>query len=120
MTRSNPPPRTAPSTCVGGCTPSTGWRSALCPARWVAFGLLAAAAACGGAPQPRGTAPGTTALVLPAAVMTSPEAAYCATKGGQVRPEPLPGGGIRAMCFLPDHRIAEIGALYRVEVVDRL
>ncbi len=108
------PPTTPPikgRTC--GPTP-------LCPARLTALGLLVLAAACGGAPNPRTTTAAPTAARLSPETMSSPQAAYCARKGGTVRAEALSNGTVRAMCHLPDHRIAEIGALYRVEVVDGL
>ncbi len=91
----------------------------MCWAQVLAGALLLAAAACGGAPNPPVAETGRGGAILPAATLASPEARYCLSKGGQVQAEPGPQG-VRALCALPDHRLAEIGALYRAEVSDPL
>lgn len=102
-----------------GCS-RTGIGAPFCAARVVAVGLLLAAAACGGAPNPPvQAATGRAAVAPPAGAMTTPAGRYCLSKGGRVLGENGPQG-LRSMCHLPDHRVAEVGALYRAEVVDPL
>ncbi|MFB2595161.1 DUF333 domain-containing protein [Paracoccus sp. p4-l81] len=113
-------PGTAYATRDQGRDRRTASLRRICPAQATALVLVSLAAACGGSPNPpTASAQGGGAATVSAATLASPQANYCRQKGGTIRGEAGPGG-VRAMCHLPDHRIAEIGALYRVEVVERL
>lgn len=66
------------------------------------------------------TSPQVKPVQLAPGVLSGPAAKYCASKGGTIRPEIGRAGRPAAICYLPDHRIVEINALYDVEVINRL